>query len=101
MTLDGGGELVSRELAAAIEHAALGFVPVVPNQAALPIEHDQPARQQGGRQKDEPIEQLTHHAMSCGAQSVDRAGIGNQRPSLRRRADRFNDPVRVNKKCAR
>ena len=64
MTLDRGGELVSRELAAAIEHAPLGFVPVVPDQPALPIQHDQPARQKGGGQKDEPIEQLTHRAMS-------------------------------------
>ena len=42
MSLDRGRELVARELAASIEHASLGFVPVVPDQPALAIEHDQP-----------------------------------------------------------
>ena len=64
MALDRRGELVSRELAAAIEHASLGFVPVVPDQAALPIQHDQPARRKGDGQKDKPVEQLTHRTKS-------------------------------------
>ncbi len=69
VAMDRLSELRFGQLTAAIEHAALDLVPMIPHQPTLPIQHDQPSSQGQSGQRDQTKKRLAHRADSFTARA--------------------------------
>ena len=66
VTIVGLRELTGGKLSAAVQHAALGLVPVVPYQAPLPVEDDQPPGRSRGNKWYQPEQKFASGGVLAG-----------------------------------